>query len=412
MTRSQDEFKGLSVIVLGTMGQIPFAGMAWQMLHYLEGFRRLGCEVAYVEDTGAWPYDAEKGTVSEDPAFTLRHLAKQLEWCGLGGAWAYRAVSRDNEVFGPLAGQWRALFADADVLVNVTAATVLRDEHFLVPCRMYLETDPVRPQIEMALGKQSTVDFLAMHTHHFTFGENLGAPDCRMPAAPFHYRTTRQPIVLDWWEQPPPAAAPPRRLRFSTIASWKQTEKNIEWEGETYTWSKDVEFRRFMDLPRHAPVELELALAVGDREAVRELASHGWHVRDALALSGDMLNYRDYLQGSDGEFTVAKEQYYRPRSGWFSDRSACFLAAGLPVVTQDTAFGNILPAGEGLFAFRDQTDILAALEAIVRDYPRHCRAARAIAREYFDAPTVVSALLDAAMTDPLTETTRESGETS
>src|SRR5216117_1644701 len=127
----------------------------------------------------------------------------------------------------------------------------------------------------------------------------------------------------------------------------------------------------------------------GDRAL---LATHGWAVVDPLAVSADPWRYRDYLRGSRGEFTVAKDLNIRLRSGWFSDRSACYLAAGKPVITQDTAFGNVLPTGEGLFAFQTMDDILA-FEAINTDYERHCRAARDIAHDYFDARKVLSDLL-------------------
>lgn len=396
MPASSIRYPGLRVVVLGTLGQIPFAGVAWQALHYLEGLRRLECRVAYLEDTGAWPYDAEKNTITDDPSFTLRYLRRNLEWCAMGEAWAYRAACRDHRIFGPLAESWTRTLRDAEVLINLTGATVLRDEHLAVPRRIYLETDPVLPQIEVATGKRSTIDYLAAHTHHFTFGENLGAPDCLVPPTNFRYRPTRQPVVLDWWEGKSPHAAPDRRLRFTTVANWRQTDKDIVWKGETYGWSKDVEFRKFLDLPAKSPVDLELALACGDRQALAELQRHGWRVRDALPLSGDILPYRDYLIASDGEFSVAKDQNVRLRSGWFSDRSACYLAAGRPVVVQDTAFNRVLPVGEGLFAFRTEEEARVALATVAGDYRRHAEAARAIASQYFDAPKVLAALLEAA----------------
>ena len=103
--------------------------------------------------------------------------------------------------------------------------------------------------------------------------------------------------------------------------------------------------------------------------------------------------YRSYLAGSRGEFTVAKDQNVRLRSGWFSDRSATYLAAGRPVVTQDTAFGNVLPAGEGLFAFSTVDEAAAAVERINADYSRHRRAAQSVARDYFSHEVVLGRLL-------------------
>jgi hypothetical protein len=267
-----------------------------------------------------------------------------------------------------------------------------------VPVRIYLETDPVLPQIEVAQGRRFTIDLLKAHTHHFTYGENLGAPDCLVPVGPFRYFPTRQPVVLEWW-RPKVAAAQAgdtEGRRFTTVASWQQSGKDIGWNGAIYAWSKHHEFLKFLDLPRRTSQVLELALACGDNDALKMLKDHGWHVVDALGLSKDCFPYRDYILSSDGEFTVAKDQNIRLRSGWFSDRSASYLAAGKPVITQDTAFGNALPTGRGLFAFRTMADIVAALDAIAADYAGHSRAAREIAGDHFAAEKVVGRLMQQA----------------
>jgi hypothetical protein len=387
----------LTVLVLGMMGRAPFAGVGWQVLQYLEGLRRLGCRVYYIEDTGEWPYDPETNSITDDCRYTTDYIGRLMDWCGLPDCWAYRAAAHGGRLFGPAAARVDELLACADVLINLTGATVLGEEHHHVPVRIYLETDPVLPQIEVAQGRRFTIDLLSTHTHHFTFGENLGAPDCGVPLGRFHYRPSRQPVVLEWW-QATGAVPPPRKAdgRFTTVASWKQSDKDIEWRGETYTWSKHHEFLRLLDLPFRAGRPFELALACDDEEALLLLAEHGWRVVDALALSKDPLPYRDYILGSRGEFTVAKDQNVRLRSGWFSDRSACYLAAGKPVITQDTGFGNVLPTGRGLFSFRTIDDVLAALDAVESSYEVHSHAARDVAAEYFDAERVVGRLLEQA----------------
>ena len=294
------------------------------------------------------------------------------------------------------------LFEKADALVNLTGSTCLLEEHTRVPVRIYLETDPVMRQIEVVRGDRKAIDLLAAHTHHFTYGENLGAPDCGVPVTRFNYLPTRQPIVLDWWTPDWRLSSdvngrPNIPARFTTIAKWRQPGKDIEWNGETYSWSKHVEFLKFIDLPRRTQQEFELALAwenEKDEEVIPQLTSFGWNVVDAISLSLDIVPYRDYILGSRGEFTVAKDQNIRLRSGWFSDRSACYLAAGKPVVTQDTAFGNILPTGRGLFAFRNMEDILSAIDTIESNYEGHCRAAREIAEEYFAAEKVLGSLME------------------
>ncbi|HLJ57984.1 MAG TPA: hypothetical protein VKT77_23295, partial [Chthonomonadaceae bacterium] len=154
-----------------------------------------------------------------------------------------------------------------------------------------------------------------------------------------------------------------------------------------------VEFLKFVDLPRLAGASFELALAGVDPASEALLNGHGWRVADGYALSRDIEPYRDFIRDSRGEFTVAKDQNVRLRSGWFSDRSACYLAAGLPVITQDTAFGSVVPTGRGLYAFRTMEDILAALDAIEADYEANRAAARDIADAYFDACGVVERML-------------------
>jgi hypothetical protein len=379
------------------MGRTPFAGVGWQVLHYLEGLRRLGCRVHYVEDTGDWPYDPEQNSITDDCRYTTDYIGRLMCWCGLSDCWAYRAAAQGGRLLGPAATRVDELLARADVLINLTGATVLREEHLRVPVRIFLETDPVRPEIEVAQGHQFTIDLLSSHTHHFTFGENFGAPDCGVPLGRFAYRPTRQPVVLEWWHRS--GAAPRSRRadnRFTTVASWKQSGKDAEWRGETYTWSKHHEFLKILDLPFRAGRSFELALACDDDEDLQLLAEHGWRVVDALALSKDPLPYRDFILGSRGEFTVAKDQNIRLRSGWFSDRSACYLAAGKPVITQDTGFGNVLPTGRGLFRFRTIDDVLTALDAIESNYEAHSRAAWDVAAEYFDAERVVGRLLEEA----------------
>jgi hypothetical protein len=323
--------------------------------------------------------------------YAVQTIEAAMTLLGLPDRWAYRAAPPGSRLFGLGEAELAQVCRDADVLVNVTGAVVLREEYLRVPVRIYLETDPVQSQIEAAQGRESMVAMLAAHTHHFTFGENIGTAECALPVEHVKFQHTRQPVVLDWW-----ATDGEVRGRFTTISSWRQTEKDVEWNGVTYRWSKHRQFLEFIDLPRRAPTPVELALACHEPEAVALLRSHGWQVLDGLTLSRDLHRYRDYIQAAAGEFTVAKEQYVQWRTGWFSDRSACYLAAGKPVITQDTGFDRILPTGLGLFAFTTMDDVLGAMDALARDYPGHARAARKIAGEYFQAERVLDDLLAGA----------------
>ena len=401
--------RNLRIVIMGILGRTPLAGVSWQVLHYLEGFRRLGYDIYYIEDTGGWAYHPLRKTDGNESEYTyaincqyaVNYVAKLMSSFGLQNGWAYWSRV-DGRVFGLSETQVSRLFENADAIVNLTGSTCLLEEHTRVPVRIYLETDPVMRQIEVVRGDRKAIELLAAHTHHFSYGENLGAPDCGVPVTRFNYLPTRQPIVLDWWTLDGRLSSdvngrPNIPARFTTIAKWRQPGKDIEWNGETYSWSKHVEFLKFIDLPRRTRQQFELALAwenEKDEEAIPQLTSFGWRVVDAISLSLDVAPYRDYILGSRGEFTVAKDQNIRLRSGWFSDRSACYLAAGKPVVTQDTAFGNILPTSYGLFAFRNMENILTAIDTIERNYEGHCRAAREIAEEYFAAEKVLGSLME------------------
>jgi glycosyltransferase involved in cell wall biosynthesis len=198
------------------------------------------------------------------------------------------------------------------------------------------------------------------------------------------------PVLIDQWSgHRKPAVGP-----FTTIGNWEQRWREVTLDGDTYHWSKHYEFMKVIDLPRRTSAPLELALSSYRDEDRRMLENHGWRVRPGLGFSKDLDAYRTYIQLSQGEFSVAKDQNVRLRSGWFSERSATYLAAGRPVILQDTGFGAYLPTGEGLFAFSTVDEAAAALERVTADYARHSAAAAEIAREYLDAERVVKAILD------------------
>jgi hypothetical protein len=381
---------GARVVVLGLTSYTPYAGVSWQTAHYLEGLTRLGHDVYYLEDHGFWPYDPYLEEHTNDCAGTVRFIAELMARLDMDDRWAYRDVASGWQVFGMSDRRLGELLGSADVLVNLTGSTELRDVHLDVPIRLYLETDPVLAQIELAKGDAQTLERMRAHTHHASYGENFGAPDCGVPTAGFDYILTRPPVILDWW----PPDTPHPDAPYTTVGSWEQTFKDVDWAGERYTWSKREEFLKVIDLPAVAPRRLELALATRDPGTITMLEGHGWSVRNAGETSRDLDGYRDYVRRSWGEFTVAKDQNVRLRSGWFSDRSACYLAAGRPVVTQDTGFSNVLPTGDGLFAFREPEDIAAAFAAIEARPEHHRRAARRIAEEHFRAEDVLGGLMD------------------
>jgi hypothetical protein len=282
------------------------------------------------------------------------------------------------------------LYREADALLNVTAAQEIREEHLRCARRIYVESDPFPVQVRAEAGDPATVAALRSHDTYFSFGENLGAEDCTAPTGGVQWLPTRQPIATELW-----AGGPPANGRYTTITTWHNEGKDVEYGGERWYWTKDREFVKHLDLPTRTGAHFELALG-GPDEVRAMLAEHGWESADSLDVSRDTESYRSYICSSRAEFTVARDQYVRPRTGWFSDRSACYLAAGRPVITEETGFSKFLPTGEGLFAFSTTDDAAAAVEEVEADYDRHSRAARAIAREYFAADRVLGSLLDRA----------------
>jgi hypothetical protein len=380
----------LRLVILGMMGRIPFGGQTWLYLNWIRAFSRLGHEVYYVEDDTVWPYDPEQNTVTDDCGYAVRHIADCMEHIGLPDRWAFRLADRESACWGTSARELDELYRSCDALLNVVGATDLREEHLAAPFRVYVQTDPVTAELRLANGDKHTRIAFANHHIIATYGENYGAPDCGVPLNGVVYKKTRQPVDLDLW----PRAYDLRARLFTTIGNYNQPGSDVEYNGEVYRWSKHHEWEKFLDLPRWTKQPFELALNLDDSASRGRLEAHGWALVSPLQMSLNVFgDYPAYFRRSRAEFTVAKDQNVRLRSGWFSERDACYLACGKPVVAQDTGFGNVLPTGEGLFAFTSMEEALDAIDAINGDYRRHCEAARAIAEEYFEARSVAARLL-------------------
>jgi hypothetical protein len=380
------------IIVFGIVFWYPLAGVTYQFLHYLLGLRRLGYDVYYIEDSGRWVYDPAINDMTPDASRNIQLVAPIFEKYGFGGRWAFRGYYPDGECYGMSESEILSLYREADAFLNVTGAQEIRDEHLACPRRIYVESDPFTSQVGVALGNEKTIATLAAHDMHFSFGENLHAQDCSVPIERFQWLPTRQPVVMDLWDPDNESSSNPA---YTTITTWHNEGKDIEYQGETYYWTKDREFMKVIDLPSCCQTPLELALGV-EEEVSSMLTKHGWLLVNSVDISRDFDSYRKYIQQSRGEFTVARDQYVRPNTGWFSDRSACYLAAGRPVITQETGFSKYLPTGNGLFGFTTVDDILTAIEAIEKDHRAHCHAAKEIAAEYFAAEKVIGSLMKRA----------------
>lgn len=380
----------MRIAFFGIIGRYPWGGVGWCSLMHLLGLRRLGHEVAYFEDTCECPYDPEADAISVDPSCAVRCVAESLEPFGFAGRWCY--IDHAGGHHGMDESAARAWCASADLMVVLSGGCwIWRDHYLAIPQRAFIDSDPAFTQL--AIDKARREDpggwyqrFFESYTRLFTFGGNIGQPDCSVPATPFEWIPTWQPICTDLWR--PPAPPMPSRRCWTTVMTWR-----IE-SFQDIGGNKDAEFAKVATLSEKlaaAGIQIELAVN-GPRAALRQ---HGWRAVDAMAATSNLWNYHAYIASSRAEFSVAKRTYAATQCGWFSDRTICYLASGKPAVVQDTGFPRLLPTGEGLLAWRDRDDALAGILEVESDYPRHAAAARAIAEEHFRAEKVLARMLDA-----------------
>jgi hypothetical protein len=407
----------LRIIVTGLIAQHPFlGGISWHYLQYVLGLRRLGHDVYYFEDSGQWPYNVDGGAsgndwISYDCSENVVYLNSLMTRFGLGNRWSYRFPFH-NQWYGLSDSERTDVVNRADMLLNVSGSLEFPDHYRQIGRLVYIDTDPVFTQVKLA---QAELDFrrrVDAHDVHFTYGERLTDV---VPETGHNWQPTRQPIVLSEWKP----SHPPRNV-FTTVMSWT-SYKPLTYAEKIYG-QKDVEFYRFLDLPMKVrPTKFEVALSNVEHvnwrteimnlplavvELMRQrrdwsarelLALTGWNVVDAKSNCGDFDSYRNYIQRSKAEWSVAKNGYIQGQCGWFSERSACYLAAGRPVVAQDTGFSKVIPVGNGIFAFNTIEEAGAAIEAVEANYAQQTTAARAIAEEYFASEKILTRLIEEAL---------------
>jgi hypothetical protein len=383
------------IVVMGFMGSMPIAGVIWQHIHYIVGLQRLGHEVYYIEDSARLPYNPETFEINNEFDYAAKLLKRVAREFDFEGRWAFCArYLRRNPTAGIPRKKIRNLYRDADAILNICGAQELNEDVLEAKRLIYIESDPGVEQIKIDQRVRSTLNYLRAHHALFTFGENVGTKKFPVPTHGLNWLSTRQPVVTDLWKTNRSHA---RAAVFTSIANWSTSGlKDITWRGRKYLWSKSREFLRFVAAPRKAGETFELATNIQDARTRSRFLRNGWRLHSPLQLSVDHWLYRDYIRRAKGEFTVAKDQYVRLNTGWFSDRSACYLAAGRPVILQETGFTKNYGSKAGLFGFRSLGEITEAVQMLNRDYARHSRVARQIARELFEAETVLKSLLDRA----------------
>ena len=372
----------MRVLFAGIIARYPFGGVTWCSLMYLLGLRALGHEVFYIEDTGECVYDPVQNTRAVDPSYGTNYIHSALAPHGLGDRWSF--VNYDGSYHGRTADEVRRYARSADLFINLSGGSWFwRDEYAAIPRKIFVDSDPAFTQLAIAKAEPWYVEFFRRFDRLFTFGANIGTPSSSIPVGDFTWHKTWQPITIEDWH----TASTPRD-RFTTVMTW-QIESFADVGG-----NKDQEFLRVIDMPSRTTQRFELAIN-GPQTLLRE---HGWDTVDAMQVSRTPQAYREFIHGSKAEFGVAKHTYVASRSGWFSDRTECYLAAGRPALVQDTGWTAHLPSGEGLLAFSTVDEAIAGVDRINSDYARHARRAHEIACDQFDARQVLPRLLDTAFT--------------
>jgi len=368
------------VVLAGSVAQLPSrGGHTWAFLQYLLGFRALGFEVLFLDHL----------TQEMDQRTGLHYLKCVMDRFGL---------ERDYCLLGPdreaLAGIDRAeaLERTRDSLGLINVNGFLDDDEFLAaaPRRVYLDIDPGFAQMWRELGLHDSFDG---HDVFVTVAEKIGRPGCRVPTCGLDWITTRPPVVLDLW----PETAEPGEA-FTSVGSWRGPFAPVEFEGTSFGL-RAHEFRKLFELPQLTGERFELALEI-DRSDLSDLAQldhFGWRLRNPQVTAGSPDDYQAFIRTSKAELMVAKNMYVETRGGWFSDRSACYLATGRPVIAEDTGLAGLYPLGDGLLPFHTVDEAAAGVEAVSSDYPRHARAAREIAESELASDRVLESFVERAL---------------
>jgi len=379
------------IVVCGYMIRHPMAGNVLAYFQYVLGLHRLGHEVLYVEESG-WPdscYDPFANRCSDDPEPGLQTVRNLMARFGVAIPVCY--VNRDSgEIRGLDWADAKNMFRQADLLLNIGGVCWL-PEFQLIRRLALIDMDPLFTQ----LGRFGA-EAINEHHFHFSYGVNIGRSGCTIPSNGMDWFPTLPPVIPEIWKMGHSVGGlPPTRSEdapFTTIANWN-AYGGINHNGEHYG-QKDEEFVRLQALPNYTSQRLELAVSGGDPEIMEGFRSTGWSIRDGGEVSKDVGTYQSYITGSRGEFSASKNAYVKTRSGWFSDRSVCYLAAGLPVILQDTGFSDWLPTGEGILAFSSLEEAANCINEVNARYSAHQRAARQIAEEKFSYEPVLTRLLD------------------
>jgi hypothetical protein len=384
----------VKAIVTGMIATYPVGGVAWDYGQYVLALQRLGFEVCYLEDTGGPCYHPQKREYGPEPRYGLEFLDRSLRYfdAALGDRWHFRAM--DDATYGMEKGKFAKELAEADVLLNVSGSALLRDEYLCCPRKVLIDTDPGwnhfvnYPRWDASPNWLNTHGYRA-HDSFFTYAERIGQSDCLLPSLGLNWHPTRPPVIMDRWQT---AEQETTGKKWTTVMTWNNFGKPVVYDNQVFG-TKEMEFNKIETLPQRLPRSAFMLAVGGSDYPAGQWQKLGWEVQDSHAASVTAEHYRAFIQNSRGEFSVVKNLYSATRSGWFSCRSVCYLAAGRPVVIQDTGFSEFIPTGAGLFAFADVQTAEQAIELVEGNLALHQQAAREVAFEYFDSGKVLGKLL-------------------
>jgi hypothetical protein len=368
----------------------PLGGRCWADLHYLSGLSKLGHDVFFLEDSDEYPscYDPSRNVFGTDPTYGLKFASATFKRFGMEKRWAYYDA-HTSKWYGPCKDNIIQICRTSDLLLNLGGVNPIRPWLMQIPIRVFIDKDPVFTQIRL-IKDSVRREFAFRHTNFLSLAENIGLEKCTVPNDGIDWKASRHPIFLEAW----PLLPPNRKGKFTTVMRWESYPKQ-EFRGIIYGLKSDS-FDDYFNLPKKSGSIFEIA--VGSPSAPRHLLkSYGWKLQDPIKITRFPWTYQRFIQKSKAEFSVAKHGYVVSNSGWFSERSASYLASGRPVLVQETGFSNWLDSEIGVIPFNSFDSAVAGIEEINSRYEIHCRAAREIAVEYFDAKKVLESLLEQVM---------------
>ncbi len=377
----------MRIVVLGYIVRGPLGGLCWHYLQYMIGFRQLGHEVLFLEDSDNYPgcYDPSIHETGTDPSYGIEFITNLFKKYELQKNWAYYDEHRDRW-FGLPKNKVEEFCKTSDIVLNISNVNPLREWWMQIPTRILLDTDPAFTQIRH-IGEDRYHDIAMHHTHFFSFGENIGKEGCSIPDDGFKWKPTRQPVNLGLWKN----SGANSLGYWTTVMQW-DSYKPGKFNGMSFGM-KSASFSEYIELPKMIGDKFQLAIGAATAP-LDKLINAGWQLVDPLVVTLNDATFQQYIQASKGEFSVAKQGYVVSNSGWFSERSAGYLASGKPVVLQETGYSDIIETGRGLFSFQSPDEAIAAIAKINSDYAMHCGYAREIAEAFFNSDKVLTSMLN------------------